>query len=123
MEVRRDTEQQTARASILPETVNVYERLMVTNNLSYWPGNCRTNTRNAEVVIRFAARFKYGVATAPDGLPDLPEVVKLNTFCLLYYRVTLVSKRVCDYATTFMAITLYSEIIKAATVKLAVSDK
>jgi len=72
---------------------------MVGNNLSYWPGNCRISTRNSEVVIRFAARFKYGVATAPDGLPELPEVVKLDLLNLLYYRVALDSKRVCDETT------------------------
>jgi hypothetical protein len=69
---------------------------MVGNNLSYWPGNCRISTRNSEVVIRFAARFKYGVVTAPDGLPDLPEVVKLEPLDLLYYRLALDSKRVCE---------------------------
>jgi len=69
---------------------------MVGNNLSYWPGNCRISTRNDEVVIRFAARFKYGVAAAPDGLPELPEVVKLDPLDLLYYRVALDWKRVCD---------------------------
>lgn len=72
---------------------------MVGNNLSYWPGNCRISTRNGEVVIRFAARFKYGVAPAPDGLPELPEVVKLDPLDLLYYRVALDSKRVCDDTT------------------------
>lgn len=60
------------------------ERLIVKNNLSYWPGNCRINTRNGEIVIRFAALVKCGVATAPDGLPELPEVVKPNPFvCLI----------------------------------------
>jgi hypothetical protein len=72
---------------------------MAGNNLSYWPGNCRISTRNDEVVIRFAARFKYGVATAPDGLPELPEVVKLDPLDLLYYRVALDWKRVCDDTT------------------------